>query len=49
MKSKRMLGFLLGIAAATAHAQAKLVMDGSTTVGPIAKAFAGEVGDGMVG
>ena len=40
MKSKRMLGFLLGIAAATAHAQAKLVMDGSTTVGPIAKAFA---------
>jgi phosphate transport system substrate-binding protein len=34
------MSVVLGISVMAAHAQDKLVMDGSTTVGPIAKAFA---------
>ena len=37
---KSMIGMLVAVSAAAAMAQDKLTLDGSTTVGPIAKAFA---------
>ena len=40
MKKNVLMSVVLGISVMAAHAQDKLVMDGSTTVGPIAKAFA---------
>jgi phosphate transport system substrate-binding protein len=40
MRQNVLMSVVLGISVMAAHAQEKLVMDGSTTVGPIAKAFA---------
>lgn len=40
MKQSVLMSVVLGLSVMAAHAQDKLVMDGSTTVGPIAKAFA---------
>ena len=40
MNQNVVMSVVLGISVVSAHAQGKLVMDGSTTVGPIAKAFA---------
>ena len=38
-----LLGILLVLNVAPLHAEKKIVIDGSTTVGPIAKAFAEDV------
>jgi len=40
MKRSALMSVALGLSVAAVHAQDKLIVDGSTTVGPIAKAFA---------